>query len=169
MTKGVPVVIAANGLGFPVKPVDSGAPLMTVADNGLGSPIVISDRGAPFIVDGYTPPEPPIIPQPFTMLAGTIGQQTGYYPPSVGSISGEPLPQFPVLGIVSNGINVQIILSGDCVIYLQGTTPIFSGFDLGEKVGDWEYISGEWTVCTFTTTDVFVDGASYDVTWVWDS
>src|SRR5690606_29321893 len=113
MANGVPVVIADNGLGFPVKPVDSGAPLMTVADNGLGTPIVISDRGAPFIVEGYTPPEPPIIPQPFTMLAGTVGELTGYYPPSAGSISVEPLPQFPVLGIVSSGINAQIILSGD--------------------------------------------------------
>lgn len=58
MAKGVPVVIAANGLGFPVKPVDSGAPLMTVAENGLGAPIVISDNGAPFVVDGADPPAP---------------------------------------------------------------------------------------------------------------
>lgn len=55
---GAPVVIAANGLGAPVKPVDDGAPVMTIADNGLGAPIVISETGTPFIVEGYTPPEP---------------------------------------------------------------------------------------------------------------
>lgn len=43
---GVPVVIAANGLGAPVRPVESGAPLLTIADNGLGVPIVISERSA---------------------------------------------------------------------------------------------------------------------------
>lgn len=55
---GIPVVIAANGLGTPVKPVDADAPVMTIAENGLGAPIVISDTGTPFIVEGYTPPEP---------------------------------------------------------------------------------------------------------------
>lgn len=55
---GIPVVIAENGLGTPVNPVESGAPVMTIAENGLGAPIVISDTGTPFIVEGYTPPEP---------------------------------------------------------------------------------------------------------------
>lgn len=56
---GIPVVIAENGMGFPVKPVDANAPSMTIADNGQGAPIVISDLGAPFIVEGYVPPEEP--------------------------------------------------------------------------------------------------------------
>lgn len=57
---GIPVVIAANGIGTPVRAVGTGAPLLTVAPNGFGAPIVISDLGAPFIVDGYnqTPPGP---------------------------------------------------------------------------------------------------------------
>ena len=54
---GVPVVIAANGKGTPVRPVLAGAPVMTIATNGLGTPIVISSTGTPFIVEGYTPPE----------------------------------------------------------------------------------------------------------------
>jgi len=166
---GFPVVISDNGVGIPVRPVESNAPPMSVSDSGFGSPIVISDRGAPFVVEGYTPPDPPIIQQPFTMLAGTGQGITGYFPPSVGSISDEPLPQFPVIAIYSTGSLVQIVLSGDCEIYLQGTTPIFSGFDLGDKVGDWECPSGSVTFCTFNTTDVFVDGSSYNVTWVWDS
>lgn len=53
---GVPVVIAENGFGVPVNPVDSGAPLLTVAANGRGTPIVISERGAPFIVQGLWSP-----------------------------------------------------------------------------------------------------------------
>ena len=54
---GIPVVIAENGLGFPVRPVTDGAPMLTIAANGLGAPIVISDNGDPFIVNGYVPPE----------------------------------------------------------------------------------------------------------------
>lgn len=53
---GIPVVIAENGLGVPVRPVESGAPVMTVASNGLGVPIVISDLGVLFIVEGLAPP-----------------------------------------------------------------------------------------------------------------
>ena len=48
---GIPVVIAENGFGTPVRPVDSNAPVMTVAENGFGMPIVISDLGAPFVVE----------------------------------------------------------------------------------------------------------------------
>lgn len=55
---GPPVVIAENGLGLPVKPVEEGAPVLTVAENGLGAPIVISDNGAPFVVEGLGPPSP---------------------------------------------------------------------------------------------------------------
>ena len=55
---GFPVVIAENGRGIPVRPVEANDPVMTIADNGLGAPIVISDIGAPFIVDGYVPTEP---------------------------------------------------------------------------------------------------------------
>ncbi|CDP50698.1 hypothetical protein [Devosia sp. DBB001] len=59
MTNGAPVVIADNGLGIPVKPVEANAPVLKIATNGRGAPIVISDKGAPFIVDGYTPPPSP--------------------------------------------------------------------------------------------------------------
>lgn len=57
---GIPVVIAANGLGMPVKSVTANAPVMTVATNGRGIPIVLSDRGAPFVVEGGV--IPPVIP-----------------------------------------------------------------------------------------------------------
>lgn len=58
---GIPVVIATNGIGIPVKPVLVGdlnrgrAPVMTIATNGQGTPIVISDKGTPFVIEGYTP------------------------------------------------------------------------------------------------------------------
>lgn len=58
---GIPVVIASNGRGIPVKQVESGAPVMTVAANGLGTPIVFSDRGTPFIVEGGVDPISPIL------------------------------------------------------------------------------------------------------------
>lgn len=57
---GIPVVIAENGQGIPVKPVDGDAPDMVVSTNGFGAPIVLSENGAPFIVDGVMPPDPPV-------------------------------------------------------------------------------------------------------------
>lgn len=57
---GTPVVVAENGLGTPVTPVEGGAPVMTIADNGLGVPIVIAENAAPFVVEGWPPiPDPP--------------------------------------------------------------------------------------------------------------
>lgn len=58
---GIPVVIATNNIGIPVKPVLVGdlnrgrAPVMTIATNGIGTPIVITQLGTPFVVEGYTP------------------------------------------------------------------------------------------------------------------
>lgn len=49
---GIPVVIAQNGRGVAVKPVEANAPCAVVAANGLGTPVVISDSGTPMIVDG---------------------------------------------------------------------------------------------------------------------
>lgn len=55
---GTPVVIAENGFGTPVAPVENGAPTLTIAENGLGVPIVISETGTPFVVEGLDPPDP---------------------------------------------------------------------------------------------------------------
>lgn len=62
---GIPVVIAENGLGIPVRPVEKNAPSMQISDNGLGTPIVISDLGTPFIVNGLAPPPDPNPLAPF--------------------------------------------------------------------------------------------------------
>lgn len=51
----VPVVIAQNGFGTPVKAVSKDAPALKVATNGIGIPVVISNHGAPFIVEGLGP------------------------------------------------------------------------------------------------------------------
>ena len=58
---GAPVVIATNGYGMAVRPVDSGAPVLTVAENGFGMPIVISDLGVPFVVEGLEPYGPELL------------------------------------------------------------------------------------------------------------
>lgn len=52
--KGAPVIITTKN-GIPVRPVESGGPLLTVTDNGIGAPITISERGAPFVVGGIGP------------------------------------------------------------------------------------------------------------------
>lgn len=54
----IPVIIASNGLGVPVKAVESGAPKLRVSDNGYGFPIVLSDLGTPFVVENLPEPEP---------------------------------------------------------------------------------------------------------------
>lgn len=55
---GFPVVIADNGLGIPVIPVEDNAPHATVATNGLGTPIVIVEaNGIPLVIDGLPEPE----------------------------------------------------------------------------------------------------------------
>lgn len=51
----IPVVIAENGHGLPVRAVEADAPVLTVAGNGLGAPVVISERGAPFVIEGLGP------------------------------------------------------------------------------------------------------------------
>lgn len=48
----IPVVIAENGLGVPVRPVEENAPVLTIASNGLGAPITISDNGTGSFVAG---------------------------------------------------------------------------------------------------------------------
>ena len=85
---GAPVVIATNGYGMTVRPVDSGAPVITVAENGFGTPIVISDLGAPFVVEGLTPPDPGVYPldlitqQPLATY-GVMKQRAAYTGPAI--------------------------------------------------------------------------------------
>lgn len=55
----IPVVIAANGLGAPVIPVEKNAPSATIAENGLGAPIVLVEKnGTPMIISGLPEPKP---------------------------------------------------------------------------------------------------------------
>lgn len=54
--QGFPVVISDNEDGFPVNPVLSNYPLMTVTTNGRGTPITIDEMGAPFVLQGYEAP-----------------------------------------------------------------------------------------------------------------
>ncbi|GMB80534.1 hypothetical protein NN6n1_13160 [Shinella zoogloeoides] len=56
---GFPVIIAANGVGAPVIPVEANAPAATIAENGLGAPIVLVEKnGTPLIISGLPEPEP---------------------------------------------------------------------------------------------------------------
>lgn len=47
----IPAVIATNGQGIPVVPVEANAPAMTIAANGQGIPIVIAAVGQPFVIN----------------------------------------------------------------------------------------------------------------------
>lgn len=86
---GVPVVIVEKN-GVPVRPVDNGAPVLTVADNGLGTPIIITDKGAHFVVQGLaTPPVNTAVP----VITGTprVGQSLSG---STGTWTGTPTPTY---------------------------------------------------------------------------
>lgn len=120
---GPPVVIAANGQGFPVRPVEMNAPILTVLDEGDGAPIVISDLGAPFILEYVTPPNPPVpgpldyieegqsmpnitveyeLARPVAML-GVAFRHTGTVTALTATHGGEPLTQVAfVLNDVDN-------------------------------------------------------------------
>lgn len=64
---GIPVVIATNGRGIPVRAVEKNAPVMEISPNGFGQPIVLSDLGAPYIVRGAGPgPQPTFWRTPWT-------------------------------------------------------------------------------------------------------
>lgn len=55
----IPVVVATNGLGAPVIPVEANAPAAVVAENGRGAPIVIVEKnGIPLVISGLPAPEP---------------------------------------------------------------------------------------------------------------
>lgn len=50
---GFPIVIAENGFGIPVIPVEENAPAAVVASNGLGIPVVIVEKnGHPLVIEG---------------------------------------------------------------------------------------------------------------------
>ena len=169
--KGFPVVIATNGLGIPVRPVEANAPSMTVAANGLGIPIVISENGAPSIVDGYDPTPPVDFDwQPFDLTAGTDGAQwIGYSDgsatlpqPVFGAVSSQPSALTDLLGLYDDtNSNVYLaVFSGEWLAELSalpmsiGGTP-FTPFDAS-------IISGN-TWVRYTGLGDWQDGAMYQV------
>lgn len=90
----IPVVVASNGLGLPVRQVDGGAQVMQVATNGLGVPIVLSSLGVPFVVRGLGPDVEPI--------SAMYGTQAGQVPMRLQSsqavMSGENVQSVPNAG-----------------------------------------------------------------------
>lgn len=105
---GIPVVIAANGLGMPVRPVTENAPTMTVSPNGFGAPIVISDLGAPFIVDGLIPP----LWTPERLFSGGLaGYWPGGYAPLTGRLFQEPAGTTPA-NAPNNPVGLSRLLAG---------------------------------------------------------
>lgn len=121
----IPVVVAENGFGIAVRPVEENAPAMVVAENGFGIPIVISDLGQPFVVEGLTPQ---IItgtgPTLAAMTEGdTIGSAVvwGSYASSAGTIS----------------VTREMDLGAGWVAYVAGATPLATtSVQVRERVTD---------------------------------
>ena len=90
----IPVVVASNGIGLPVRQVEGNAPVMQVAANGFGLPIVLTPLGAPFVVQGLGPDIEPI--------SAMYGTQAGQVPMRLQSsqavMSGENVQSVPNAG-----------------------------------------------------------------------
>jgi hypothetical protein len=134
---GIPVVIAANGIGVPVTPVESNAPVMTITPNGFGAPIVLAENATPFIIEGFTPVDWDF--QPFSMTAEEEGQWVGYSTgvtttpqPAFGSISGEPTTETTLLALYNDTASGRylVVFQGDYLLALQGLKLIIGGFPI---------------------------------------
>lgn len=171
---GIPVVIAENGQGIPVKPVEDNAPVMTVAENGLGAPIVISELGAPFIVEGVVPP----IEwnwQTFSMTNGGDGVQwVGYSVggdtlpnPAFGSISNEPTDKATLLAFyqdTASGV-VLAVFSGEWETELAGLEVSLGGLVLYPF--EIEVISGNTWLRYDGMPGLWTEGVVYEVLFGW--
>lgn len=162
---GIPVAIAANGLGLAVRSVTEDAPVMTVSEHG-GIPIVLLDNGAPFVVDGLPPPDPVNPFAPFSVNAGSgNGGDTGYYHTIYGSLSDEPLDGFPLLEFATRNTNYfQVAFTGDCLDIVKDWVPIIPGITLGDVIYEWAY-DGTYTSATWEADGQMAINTSYDITW----
>lgn len=167
---GIPVKIATNGLGMPVKAVTSGAPSMQVSDGGI--PIVLSDRGQPFVVNGGALP-----PYAFPAAAMDIGMgltdingYTGYFPfanillsagawqQTSGSGSWSVTKDGEVAATVATDRFRAIIVEGLYTTAPLGTYTVLN--PNGCKIGFGAY--GDQTLAAFTTATSFTFNYSGD-------
>lgn len=169
VANGVPVVIAENGLGLPVHPVEADAPLLKIAENGLGAPIVIVDdpKSPPFIIDGYSP-TPPITLQSFELdsMSGN-GGDFGYYHTIYGDINPEPLEGFTLIEFAWRSSSyLQIAFQGNVMEYVEGVSPVIDGVDIGEMTTPWAYDEGtDTTAANWTGGTGLADNTVYQVSW----
>lgn len=161
---GIPVVIATNGFGFPVNPVESNAPSMKVATNGRGVPIVISENGSPFIVNAFDWVQ-------FQFTAGTDGVQwIGYSDggqdrpqPAFGTLAGQPTTVTNLLAIYDDTAsgNYIVVFAGD-YLSLMSSLPMTIGSTTYTPF-DANIINGN-TWIRYTGDGDWVDAADYTVT-----
>lgn len=162
------VTISSNGLGVPVRPVESNAPVLTLTDNG--APIVISDLGAPFIIDGYSPQPPDGFNwQMITLTAGEEGQWIGFSDggadrpqPGFGSISGQPSDKTNLLALYDDTeSNVYLaVFSGDWMAEMTPLTMTIGGMPFTSF--EVSFISGN-TWVRYNGSGDLVDGADYQI------
>lgn len=170
---GPPVIIASNGRGFPVRPVDENAPVLTVSANSLGTPIVISERGAPFIIEGLAPSA--LSFQEIILTNGSQGQWVGFSDggntrpqPAFGSISGQPTTSTQLLALYddTNSGVVLAVFAGDWVYNLDGLQISIGGFVL--QSFEVELISGNTWVRFSDMPGDWAAGEDYEILFGYD-
>lgn len=162
---GVPVVIAENGFGMPVRAVEKNAPVLVVSENGFGIPIVLSDLGQPFVVTGAVPVDPV---HAFTMTAGAgdlgyNGYSDGTFFPEMGAISNQPIDGETMMALIRipESDSTALYFNSDLTGLLAGSTLVIDGVDCPLVEANWEE---PFMAATYDTPGViFEDGESYDI------
>lgn len=166
---GIPVVIATNGIGLPVRPTAVNAPVMTIATNGFGAPIILDNKGSPFVIDGFDPVDWDFMQ--ITMTAGDGGQWIGFSnggptlpQPAFGSISGQPTAVTDLLAFYNDTASGRyiVVFEGDYLLALVGLTITIGGFPM--TAYEAEVIGGNTWLRFAAGVGDLIAGAVYELT-----
>lgn len=105
---------------------------------------------------------------PLTVTAGVDMESgdSGYYSTVYGSISAEPLADYPLLELATRNENyTQVAFVGDCTGIVSGWVPVIPGVTIGTLISDWAF-DGENTVASWNSTGSMSNMQQYDISWV---
>jgi len=105
---------------------------------------------------------------PMTVTAGVNMESgdSGYYSTVYGSISAEPLADYPLLEFATRNENyTQVAFVGDCTSIVSGWVPVIPGVTIGDVISDWAF-DGEHTTATWECQGSMGQSQEYPITWV---
>ena len=111
------------------------------------------------------------ITNPFDTITVTAGVDmgsgdSGYYSTVYGSISAEPLADYPLLELATRNENyTQVSFVGDCTSIVSGWVPVIPGVTISTLISDWAF-DGANTVASWNSTGSMSNMQQYDISWV---